>query len=157
MFFELANNPARLLECDPAGCWLCGSFGNLSIHVQRRNMHQNRFRNRFGVYTKAISFQNRKFWEMRMVSAPKRSEIGHIYHRDNTSRLKTTKTCHRSAASKLVLSVIYSRSEASKGAITSKQRWETTLNGSLWMRGIENISGCQNWSSSDRERAFCRI
>ena len=46
----------------------------LSSTIFRRNMHPDRFRNRFGAFTSAICFRNLNFGEMRMISAPKWSQ-----------------------------------------------------------------------------------
>ena len=53
---------------------LCESFAILPMRVPRRNMHPDRFRNRFGAFTSAICFRNLIFGEMRMISVPKWSQ-----------------------------------------------------------------------------------
>jgi hypothetical protein len=44
--------------------------------ITRRNMHPDRFRNRFGADTAGIWLRNPKFWLLRPVSAPKWSQTG---------------------------------------------------------------------------------
>ena len=75
-FLSLRRQPSTTLGVRPSGVLIMRKLWKPAEAHTRRNMHPDRFRNRFGADTAGIWLRNPKFWLLRPVSAPKWSQNG---------------------------------------------------------------------------------